>query len=97
MLETNTNNNADPVVTALAVLGWVLQDGDRAGRLLAMTGLDPRALRDGLEDPALLAALLGFVAGHEPDLVACAAALDQSPAALVAAARALDPASEDHI
>jgi hypothetical protein len=36
--------------------------------------------------------VLGFVEAHEPDLVACADALDVPPAALVEARRALEAA-----
>jgi hypothetical protein len=38
----------------------------------------------------LQAAILGFLESHEPDLIACAVAIDASPAELVAARRALD-------
>ena len=73
----------------LRALGWVLGDDDRAGRLLALTGLTPEALRDSLDDPATLGAVLGFLANHEADLVAAAAALGIEPRALAAAAEAL--------
>ena len=55
-METNPNLGPDAEIIALQALGWVLQDQDRAERLLALTGLDPRELRSGLEDPAKLAA-----------------------------------------
>jgi hypothetical protein len=61
-------------------------DEDRAARLLALTGLTPESLRGGLRDPAVLGAVLDFLAAHEPDLVACAAALQIAPATLAAAA-----------
>lgn len=66
---------ADPQVLALEALGWVLGDPERALRFLSLTGLDPGELRDGLGNPALLAAVLDFLAGHEPDLLAAADAL----------------------
>lgn len=71
---------------ALAALGWILAEEARAERLLALTGLTPHGLRDGLNDPATLAAILQFLAGHEIDLVSCAAAINSDPAVLVAAA-----------
>ena len=46
-------------------------------------------LRGGLGDPAVLGAVLDFLAGHEPDLVLAADALDVSPQELVAAAQAM--------
>jgi hypothetical protein len=47
-------------------------------------------LRQRIGDPALLAAVLGFLEAHEPDLIACADALDLSPAELVEARRRLE-------
>ena len=63
----------------------MLADDDRAGRLLALTGLTPDALRAGLRDPAVLGAVLDFVAGHEPDLVLAAHELGVEPQELVRA------------
>ncbi|MAY20445.1 MAG: hypothetical protein CL955_07490 [Erythrobacteraceae bacterium] len=74
---------------ALAVLGWVLQDADRAERFLALTGLDPDGLRAGLDDPSILAAVLEFLANHEPDLLRAAEALAVTPEELVAAHKEL--------
>jgi len=70
---------------ALGALGWILSDSSRAERLLALTGLTPDALRDGLGDPAVLGAVLEFLATYEPDLLAAAEALGVEPAALMAA------------
>ena len=53
--------------------------------LLALTGLTPDALRDGLGDPAVLGAVLEFLASHEPDLLAAAEALGVEPATMMAA------------
>jgi hypothetical protein len=74
---------------ALQALGWILSDEPRADRLLATTGLGPDMLRESLGEQATLAAILSFLAAHEPDLVTCAGALDVRPEALVAAARRL--------
>lgn len=79
----------DPEALALAALGWLLQSESRAERLLSLTGLTPDALRGGLGDPAVLGAVLEFLAAHEPDLVGAADALGVKPAALIAAASAL--------
>jgi hypothetical protein len=87
--ETNTQ---PPEALALHALAWTLGDGARASRLLDLTGLDPQELRARAGDPALLAAALGFLESHEPDLVACAEALEVTPAALVAARNALEHA-----
>ncbi|NJC34810.1 hypothetical protein GGR88_002324 [Sphingomonas jejuensis] len=71
-------------------LGWTLSDDERASRLLALTGLDPADLRSRLEDDAVLAAILRFLETHEPDLIACADAIDVPPADLVASREALE-------
>jgi Protein of unknown function (DUF3572) len=75
----------DPLALALSALVWTLDDPMRAQRLLALTGLDAEDLRARAADPVLLEALLGFLAAYEPDLVACADALDVTPCDLVAA------------
>ena len=85
-----TNPPTDAQALALSALAWTLADPARAERLLALTGLDPSELRARIGEPALLAAALGFLEAHEPDLVACAAALDTDPAALVSARAALE-------
>ena len=71
---------------ALSALGWLLADERRAERLLSLTGLTPDALRGGLGDPAVLGAVLDFLAGHEPDLVGAAEALGVEPQVLAQAA-----------
>ena len=80
----------DPETLALAALGWALAEPARAQRLLALTGLTPDDLRDRIGDPTLLAAALGFLEAHEPDLLACAEAIGASPAELVEARRRLE-------
>ncbi len=80
----------DPAVLALGALGWTLADDERAGRLLALTGLSAEALRARVGQPELLAAILRFLENHEPDLITCAAALGVAPAAIVTAREALE-------
>ena len=77
---------------ALQALAWTLSDPLRASRLLDLTGLDPASLRARAGESSLLAATLGFLEAHEPDLIACADALDVKPAALVAAREKLERA-----
>jgi len=76
--------------SALAALAWLVGDWPRAQRLLDTTGLTPDQLRSGLGDPAMLAAVLRFLEAYEPDLIACAEAIETSPAELVAARRTLE-------
>lgn len=90
ILRTSPSPAQDPAALALAALGWLLGDDDRAQRLLALTGLTPEALRGGLGDPAVLEAVLDFLCAHEPDLLGAAEALDVAPADLAAARERLD-------
>jgi hypothetical protein len=80
----------DPAILALGALGWVLADQARADRLLALTGLSPDDLRARANDAGVLAAVLAFLEAHEPDLVACAEALDCKPERLVRARMELE-------
>jgi hypothetical protein len=90
MLPDKTNGKiADPYTLALLALGWLLSDERRADRLLSLTGLNAEGLRQGVGDPAVLDAVLGFLESHEPDLVACAEAIGASPSDLVNARRTL--------
>jgi hypothetical protein len=71
-------------IVAIRALAWTLHDPDRAHRLLALTGLDADAMRARVDDPAMLDAVIAFLEAHEPDLMACAAAIDVTPLELVA-------------
>jgi hypothetical protein len=70
---------------ALGALVFVLGDEARTDRFLALTGLTGDALRAGVNDPVIMGAVLEFLANHEADLVAAAAALDIPPETLAAA------------
>lgn len=63
----------------------MLAEDDRRERLLALTGLTGDALRAGLGDPSLLAAVLDFLCAHEPDLIAASDAIGIQPQAIVTA------------
>lgn len=86
MASAETNAEA----LALQALVWTLGDESRARRLLDLTGLDPSELRQRAGEATLLAATLSFLESYEPDLVACAEALDISPEQLVAARATLE-------
>lgn len=87
MTDEQTN---DDEALALGALGWTLSEEARASRLLALTGVTPDLLRERLEDRSFLAAVLLFLEGHEPDLIACADALGVPPVRLVAAREGLE-------
>lgn len=69
----------DAQALSLAVLSWIVEDARRRERFLALTGLTPDDLRQRLQDPAVLVAVLDFVLGHESDLIAAAADLAVPP------------------
>lgn len=75
---------------ALAALGWILSEDDRAERYLALTGMDPTSLRAGLDDPVVLGSVLEFLANHEPDLVRAAEALAVTSEELIKARQELN-------
>ncbi len=81
--------NPDAEAVALNALVWVLSDEHRTERLIALTGLDGGEIRARLTDPSLLAAVLDFLAGHEPDLIACAQALGHRAETLIKARESL--------
>ncbi len=82
-------NDEDASTLALMALAWTLGDEKRADRLLALTGLDADTLRAGVNDKMVLRAVLDFLADHEPDLIACAEALDTTADDLINARREL--------
>ena len=81
--------DTDAATLALNALVWTLAEPDRADRLLAVTGIEPDALRAGVGDPAVLGAVLQFLLANESDLVACADAIGARPEALARAGREL--------
>ncbi|WP_293873710.1 MULTISPECIES: DUF3572 domain-containing protein [unclassified Sphingomonas] len=89
-MRTRDTNLPDADVLGLQALVWTIGEPDRASRLIAVTGLDPDDLRARAAEPAVLAAVIGYLESYEPDLVACASALNVSPEALVAAHAALE-------
>lgn len=83
--------NAEAAATlALGALSWVLADSERARRFLDITGITPDGLRARAGTPAFLAAVIGYLENHEPDLIACADALQVAPEDLIRARRVLE-------
>ena len=89
-MKPKSTNADDPEMVALAALGWILGDERRAERLLSVTGMTPEGLRAGVSERAVLGAVLSFLMGHEPDLLACAEAMNMRPEDLAAAGRELE-------
>jgi hypothetical protein len=80
----------DPLALALAALASTLGDDRRAQRFLDLTGIGTEQLRARAGEPQLLAATIGFLEAHEPDLVAVAKELGVAPEVLVQARRELE-------
>jgi len=72
-------------VIALQVLAWVIQDDNRSQRLLDMTGLTVDDLRARAGSTEVLAAVMGWLAAHEPDLLTAADDLSIAPERLAQA------------
>lgn len=88
--QNKTNVTHDDAATlALRALAYVVSDANLGPRWLALTGLMPADLRARASDPAVLAATLAFLEGHQPSLIACAGALGVPPETLIAAREAL--------
>ena len=90
MADNMMNPHSDATVLALHALAWTLVEPTRADRLIALTGIDPLDLRARAAEPPVQAAVLGFLESHEPDLIACAAALEVEPQVLVDARQRLE-------
>lgn len=90
MMPSNKQIVMDPIAIGLHALAWTVGEQARADRMLALTGLVGADLRDRATDPAVLAAVLGFLEAFEPDLLACADAIGVAPAVLVAAREMLE-------
>lgn len=88
MLREKSTNPA-PEVLALQALAHVAGDDELGPRFLALSGLDGDALRARAGEALVLAAVVEFLASHEPDLVAVAGTLGVKPEALIAAGTAL--------
>lgn len=86
---TENGNVEESETLALRALGWVLCDDRRAQRLLALTGLEAQDLRRHADEVPTLRAVISFLRAHEPDLVACAAALEVAPERLAGLDREL--------
>ena len=80
----------DAFALALVALATAVSDERRARRFLDLTGIGTDELRERAGDADLLAALIRFLEGYEPDLVAVAEAMDVKPEALVAARHELE-------
>jgi hypothetical protein len=80
----------DAEILAISALTETISDERRAQRFLDLSGIDTEELRHRAGEPSLLAAVLRFLEGHEPDLIDVANAIGVKPEQLVAAREALE-------
>jgi hypothetical protein len=64
---------------AIAALTWLAEDGERLQRFLALSGLGPQNLRRAAEEPGFLVAILDYLAGNEPLLIAFSDHVQHAP------------------
>lgn len=89
------SSTADAEELAVAALGRIVSDPDRLGRFLALTGLDPGAIRSAAAMPGFLPAVLGHVGDDENLLIAIASEISTTPDAMMEASRLLSPQDSD--
>lgn len=87
-----TRVNAEEI--AVAALGFIAADPELLSRFLALTGIEPHAIRRAAEEPGFLAGVLHFIVAHEPTLFAFAESTGSKPEAVHQAMRQL-PQGDD--
>jgi hypothetical protein len=74
---------------AVEALGFVAADAELLQRFLAVTGIEAADIRAAARQSGFLAGVLGFVAAHEPTLLAFAVSAGRPAETVLAAMRAL--------
>ncbi|MDE3174888.1 MAG: DUF3572 domain-containing protein [Pseudomonadota bacterium] len=74
---------------AVAALSFLAQEPDRLSRFLDICGLGPHNLRAAAADPGFLTAVLDYLLGDEPLLIAFAASRNLAPESIAATRRAM--------
>jgi hypothetical protein len=64
---------------ATVALGFIASDTKELTRFLALTGIDPGAIRIAAKEPGFLAGVLGYISGNERTLLAFAAHASVAP------------------
>lgn len=86
----------DGEATAARALQFLAGDAERLGRFLALSGLDPRRIRDAARDPGFLPAVLDHILADERLLTAFAEADGVDPETVARARRTMStPPTED--
>ena len=79
---------------ALTALEFLSQDGERIGRFLALSGLDPGDLRKAAAEPGFLPAVLDHLAQDEALLIAFAEEAGIAPERVAEARHLLAPEAD---
>jgi hypothetical protein len=75
----NEQDSSSANEIAVLALVFLAEDNERLGRFLALSGLDPRTIREAARDPAFLVGVLDHLMGDEKLLVAFAAGNNLKP------------------
>ncbi len=67
--DTECENAAELAIVALS---WLAQQPEELSRFLALTGIDPGAIRAAASEPGFLAGVLDYIRGNERTLAAFA-------------------------
>ena len=76
---------------AISALGFIAGDEERLERFISLSGLDIAQVRTAAAEPGFLVAVLDYLAGDEPLLIAFATDLPCDPAQILRARHVLDP------
>ncbi|MBB4121557.1 DUF3572 domain-containing protein [Martelella radicis] len=68
--QKETEKTAPDEDLAIAILVWLSNEPDMLNRFCALSGVEAGQLRALTEDPGFERAMIGFIAGHEPTLMA---------------------------
>ena len=79
---------------AATALGFIAADPELLSRFLALSGIEPSAIRTAAREPGFLAGVLNFIAAHEPTLLAFAQHAAINPEAVLKSVRLL-PQGDD--
>ncbi len=85
--------NQDAETMAIAALGWIAVDPERAGAFLAASGASAEDLRAGVSDPAFLGFVMDFLLSDEQAVIAFAEH-HRCPPEAIAQARAALPGGD---
>jgi hypothetical protein len=84
----------DAEALALSALEFLASDGERIGRFLALSGLDPGSLRKAAAEPGFLPGVLDHLAGDEALLLAFAEEAGIAPERIQEARHLLVPEAD---